>query len=127
MSQRPTSSSWADGLSDELDQADTSRLLRDPVSSYHATQSEPIRDHEAGLDRLGEAIKRQKYMANGLATEVDLHNEILDDIDRHMTTTTANLQKNTRNIKLLSKKSSTCLLWSIIVILAIVILVLAIL
>lgn len=127
MSQRPATS-WADDLSDDFNQADTSRLLKDPVGSYNATQTHsPIRDHEAGLDRLGEAIKRQKYMANGLATEVDLHNEILDDIDRHLTTTTANLQKNTRNIKLLSKKSGTCLLWSLIVLLAFVIVVLAVL
>lgn len=126
MSQRPTSSAWADNFSDDFDSADTSRLLKDPVSGYHTTQQQPIRDHEAGLDRLGEALKRQKYMANGLATEVDLHNEILDDIDGGLTTTMVNLQKNTRNINLVTRKSSTCLLWSLIVILAIVILTLAV-
>lgn len=124
---KPSSSAWADDFSDELDEADTSRLLDKGVSSYSATPTTTLRDHEEGLDKLGEAIKRQKYMASELATEVDLHNEILDDIDTGLSETNENLQKNTRNIRLVSKKSSTAFLWFLIVILAVVILILAIL
>lgn len=122
MSVRPSSSAWAE-LSDD---DDTSKLLDNKTPTYQAIQDQSIRDHEEGLGKLGEAIKRQKYMANELATEVDLHNEILDGIDTGLTRTNENLRKNTRNIKLVTQKSSTCLLWILIVILAAVIIVLAI-
>lgn len=113
---------WVDS-----DDEDTSSLLRDSPSSYQATQQTIIRDHEEGLNKLGEVIKRQKYMASELGNEVELHNEILDGIDVGLTNTNENLQKNTRNIKLISKKSSTFFLWFLIVVLAIVIAVLALL
>lgn len=119
------SSAWVSDGSDDDD--DTSRLLKNPVRTYETTEEQALRDHEGGLDRLGEAIKRQKFMANEIATEVDVHNEIIDDIDNGMTRTRENLDKNVRNIKLVTKKSSTCCLWFIIVILAAIILALAIL
>ena len=86
-----------------------------------------MKDHEEGLDRLGEAIKRQKYMAGEIATEVDIQNEIIDNIDDGLARTNENIRKNTRNINLVSKKSSTFYLWLLIVLLAIVIVALAIL
>ena len=64
-------------------------------------------------------------MASELATEVDVHNEIIDDIDSGLSRTGDNLRKNTRNIKLVLKKSSTFFLWILIVILALVIVALA--
>lgn len=124
MAARPSSSTWADDLSE--DESDTSRLLNNNVNTYRSTEQH-LRDHEEGLDRLGEAIKRQKYVATELATEVELHNEILDDIDNRVTNTNENLQKNTRNIRLISKKSSTFCLWFLIILLGAIIVALSIL
>lgn len=108
---------WGDDSSDESDTADDKRLLRDgQITTYQA-----LENHERGLDRLSEAVKSQKNVAHSLATEVDLHNEILDDIDTGLAATDINLRKNTRNIKLISRKSSTCCLWMIVVMLAVVI------
>lgn len=116
MANRYQNINWGD-QSDDSDYGDTTRLVAPGQSSYYqATQ-----EHERGLDRLGEALKRQKNAANSLATEVDLHNEILDDIDQGLTSTTTNLQKNTRNIQLVMKKNSTFLLWLIIIILGVII------
>jgi len=120
---RPTRTQWGNDFNDE--ESDRRRLLDEPHSSYQSAQRQ-IREHEEGLDRLGEAIKRQKYMANELATEVEVHNEILDDIDQGLGRTNENLRKNTRNINVVMRKSGTCFLWSLILILAIVIAVLAI-
>lgn len=125
MKQGPATSAWGDDLSD--DESDSRRLLDGPTRDYQATQQQYIRDHEEGLNKLGEAIKRQKYMANEIATEVDVHNEIIDDIDDGLVKTDENLRKNTRNIKLVLRKSSTFYLWVLIVILALVIIGLAIL
>lgn len=128
MGTRPAASSWADNYSDDSDNDDTSRLLdNNNIGSYRATEQKAIQDHERGLDKLGEAIKRQKYIAGEMATEVELHNEILDGIDTGLTNTNDNLRKNTRNIKLVLKKSSTFYLWFLIIVLGIVIVTLAIL
>lgn len=111
----PHRSDWAD--SDDSDTGDTARLIGDKrITTYDA-----VEEHERGLDKLGEALKRQKNAAHSLATEVDLHNEILEDIDQGLLATNENLAKNTRNIKLLLRKSSTFSLWLIIILLGIVI------
>lgn len=120
------SSGWADDLSDE-DDSDTSRLIHNNRANTYQSTQQILINHEEGLETLGEAIRRQKNVATELATEVDLHNEILEDIDTGMTNTNENLQKNTRNIKLISKKSSTFCLWFLIILLAVVIVALAIL
>lgn len=123
---RPLVSPWGVDSSDDDEEG---RLLigQGTQKSYEATQQQYIREHEEGLNKLGEAIKRQKYMAHEIATEVDVHNEILENIDDGLTRTDANIRKNTRNIKRVLKKSSTFWLWLMIVILAIVIAVLALL
>lgn len=125
---RPSASVWADDYSDDSDNDDTSKLLDNKnIGSYQATEQKAIEDHERGLDKLGEAIKRQKFVANEMASEVELHNEILDGIDTGLTNTNENLRKNTRNIKLISRKSSTFYLWFLIIVLGVVIVALAIL
>lgn len=122
MSYQPLRSNW--GESDDSDTGETNSPL---VGGKQHSTYKAIEEHERGLDRLGEAIKRQKNAANSLATEVDVHNEILDDIDQGLLATNENLMKNTRNIKLLMRKNSTFFLWLIIILLGIVIVLLAIL
>lgn len=118
---------WSNDFRNTQDD-DRERLLSGQQTNYMATtQEQIIRDHEEGLDKLGEAIKRQKFMANEIATEVDVQNEILDNIDDGLVRTNENIRKNTRNIRLVTRKSSTFYLWLLIVILALVIVGLAIL
>lgn len=126
-----TARTWVDSSDDEDIDSDTRTLLSHENrigknQSYQALERRAVNDHNDGLDRLGEAIKRQKYMVNELATEVDLHHEILDDIDNGVSNTNENIRKSTRNIKLLSRKSSTCFLGFIIILLDVVIVTLAI-
>ena len=118
-------SPWGDDLSD--DESDEARLLGRPNRNYQATQEQLVREHEEGLDNLGRTIKNQRYMADEIATEVEVHNEILENIDDGLSKVDANIKKNTRNIRLVTKKSSTFYLWFLIIILAIAIAVLAIL
>lgn len=122
MSNRINITSWASDSSDDSEPNDGTSLLRNKQSSTY----QAIEDHRQGLEKLDEAVKRQKTAAHSLATEVDLHNEILDDIDTGLAATNIHLRKNTRNIKLVSKKASTLCLWTIIVLLAVVIIILAV-
>lgn len=107
--------------SDDSEEDDQQKLLKESNQGYQSIETQAIRDHEAGLDKLGEAIKRQKYIANEIATEVEVHNEILDEMDTGLSRTSDNLRKNVRNINLVTRKSSTCFLWTVIFILAAVI------
>lgn len=119
-------SPWGDDSSGDYDENDRSSLLQGSQANYQTTQLQYVREHEEGLEKLGEAIKRQKYMVTEIATEVEVHNEILDNIDDGLTRTNDNIRKNTRNINVVTRKSSTFYLWLLIVILAIVIVGLAI-
>ena len=122
---RRMNSPWGDNVSE--DESDEARLLngRDRVD-YRSIEDQYLREHEEGLEKLGEAIRRQKYIAGEIGTEVEVQNEILDNIDTGLTKTNDSVRKSTRNIKLVSRKSSTFYLWIIIVILAVVIAALAI-
>lgn len=121
MATYPTTSTWADDPSDD----EGSRLIDNDVNGYQSIQ-QTLQDHQEGLNRLGDAIRRQRNVADDLANEVELHNEILENIDTGLTRTDVNLQKNTRNIRLVLKKSSTCSLWVLIFILAAIIIALTI-
>lgn len=121
MATRPSASGWVDNLSDDYDESDTTGLLNEQKNNYQAIQQQYIREHQEGLNKLGEAIKRQKYVASEIATEVDVQNEILDNINGDFSNVNENLRKNTRNIRLITKKSSTFFLWCLIVILALII------
>lgn len=120
-------SKWADDFSDDESVSDRARLVRPQVQKYGSTPEQTVQEHEQGLERLGQAVKRQKYMAEELATEVELHNEILEDIDSGVTNAQANIQKSTRNINLILKNSGTCYLWTLILVLGAAIIALAIL
>lgn len=112
-------SPWGDDLSE--DESDEARLLKGDRTNYRTIEDQYLREHEEGLEKLGEAIRRQKYIAGEIGNEVEIQNEILENIDDGLVKTDNNIRKNTRNIRLVSKKSSTFYLWLIIVILAIVI------
>lgn len=47
-------------------------------------------------------------MAYGIHSELDFHNEIIDDISVAMSKTDQEIVRNTRNIKMISRKHGTC-------------------
>jgi hypothetical protein len=47
-------------------------------------------------------------MAHEIHSELDLHNEIIDDISMTMGKTDQEIARNIRNVKMLSRKSGTC-------------------
>ena len=74
-------------------------------------------EQDRGLEVLDEIIIRQKNLARGIGTEIDVQNEIIDDIGDNMDQTNERLIRNTRNIKKISLKSDTCFYWIIIILL----------
>jgi len=81
-----------------------------------------IREQDKGLESLSEIIGRQKNLAHGITQEIDLQNEIIDDIGDAMEQTNDRLVRNTRNIRKVGAKSSTCGYWIVITLLMVAIL-----
>lgn len=95
------------------------------VTQLKETQKLLLKEQDKGLDTLQEIIVRQKYLAKGINSEIDLHNEILEDITHAVEETDDRLTRNTRNIRVVNKKTSTCGYWTVIILLLIAIIVVA--
>ncbi|KAK3908435.1 Syntaxin-8 [Frankliniella fusca] len=84
-----------------------------------------IKEQDAGLEELAKIISRQKDIARTIGDEVDVHNEILDDLAEGIDRTTVGLINETQQVRTISRKDSTCGLWTVIILLFIAILVVA--
>ncbi|XP_052262911.1 syntaxin-8-like isoform X1 [Dreissena polymorpha] len=89
-------------------------------------QQQIIKEQDKGLDALSEVIARQKNMALDIGNEVDQQNEILDDIIDHTDRSNQRLIKETRHIRIVDRKSATCGIWVVIVLLFVAIIVVAV-
>ncbi|CAG2105910.1 unnamed protein product [Medioppia subpectinata] len=78
-------------------------LLGNPSQSLYGTN-----EQDKGLESLAEIISRQKNMAQGIGSEIEIQNEIIDDIGDAMDQTNDRLLRNTRNIRKVNRKSGTC-------------------
>uniref|UniRef100_A0A1Q3FHA3 Putative conserved plasma membrane protein n=1 Tax=Culex tarsalis TaxID=7177 RepID=A0A1Q3FHA3_CULTA len=123
---------FASGSSRLFDDDDDDPALIKPESSYTVTdlraqQTRILEDQNEGLEALSKVISRQKELASRIGGEVDRHNDILDDLATTMETTDARLDRETRQIGVVTVTDSTWGYWSIIGILAAAIIIVAIL
>lgn len=124
---------FASGSNRLFDDDDDDAALIRPESSYTVTdlraqQTRILEDQNEGLEALSKVISRQKVLASQIGTEVDLHNEILDDIADTMETTDSRLNRETRQIGAVTEQdSSTRGYWVVIGVLALAIVLVSIL
>lgn len=124
---------FASGSNRLFDDDDDDAALIRPESSYTVTdlraqQTRILEDQNEGLEALSKVISRQKVLASQIGTEVDLHNEILDDIADTMETTDSRLNRETRQIGAVTEQdSSTRGYWVLIGLLALAIVLVSIL
>lgn len=78
-------------------------------------QSQMLKEQDAGLEELAKTISRQKNIAIKIETEVDVHNEIIDDISDKMERATTGLISGTDQIHLVARKDATCCYWIVII------------
>jgi len=76
-----------------------------------------LQEQDEGLDMLGEILSKQKFIARDMCQEITVQNEILDDINDIMDQADVRLVRNIRNTEKVSRKSDTCGLWVLIVLL----------
>lgn len=123
---------FASGSSRLFDDDDDDPALIKPESSYtvadlRSQQTRILEDQNEGLEALSKVISRQKELATRIGGEVDRHNDILDDLATTMETTDARLDRETRQIGVVTVQDSTWGYWTIIGILAAAIIIVAIL
>nr|XP_026692883.1 syntaxin-8-like [Ciona intestinalis] len=78
-------------------------------------------DQDAGLDVLSETLSRQKNIGINIGKEADYQNELIDDIHGRIEETDSRIKQQTTSVLKISRKSSSCILWMIIILLAIAI------
>uniref|UniRef100_A0A8C3D5A6 Syntaxin-8 n=1 Tax=Corvus moneduloides TaxID=1196302 RepID=A0A8C3D5A6_CORMO len=84
-----------------------------------------IEEQDAGLDALSSIISRQKQMGQEIGNELDEQNEIIDDLTNLVENTDDRLRTQTRHVKMVDKKSTSCGMLVVIVLLLIAIAVVA--
>ncbi|KAI1232264.1 hypothetical protein IHE44_0006707, partial [Lamprotornis superbus] len=67
-----------------------------------------IEEQDAGLDALSSIISRQKQMGQEIGNELDEQNEIIDDLTNLVESTDDRLRSQTRHVKMVDKKSTSC-------------------
>ncbi|XP_059172676.1 syntaxin-8-like isoform X2 [Physella acuta] len=92
-------------------------------TDLHQHQQTVIREQDRGLEALSHVIGRQKQMALDIGNEVDSQNDLLDDIGDHMDTTDTLLQRETRHIRIVDRKSGACCYYIVIMLLFVAIIV----
>ncbi|XP_029456184.1 syntaxin-8 isoform X2 [Rhinatrema bivittatum] len=84
------------------------------------------REQDAGLDALSSVLSRQKQMGQDIGNELDEQNEIIDDLTNLVENTDDKIRTQTRRVKLVDKKSTSCGMLVVIVLLLIAIVVVAV-
>ncbi|XP_015735413.1 syntaxin-8 isoform X1 [Coturnix japonica] len=67
-----------------------------------------IEEQDAGLDALSSIISRQKQMGQEIGNELDEQNEIIDDLTNLVENTDSRLRTQTRHVKMVDRKSTSC-------------------
>ncbi|XP_060060887.1 syntaxin-8 [Erinaceus europaeus] len=81
---------------------------------------------DAGLSALSSIISRQKQMGQEIGNELDEQNEIIDDLANLVENTDEKLRTETRHVNLLDRKSPSCGMIMVIVLLLVAIVVVAV-
>uniref|UniRef100_A0A1A7XBW9 Syntaxin-8 n=1 Tax=Iconisemion striatum TaxID=60296 RepID=A0A1A7XBW9_9TELE len=89
-------------------------------------QQRIIQAQDAGLDALAAVISRQKIMGQDIGNELEEHNEIIDDLAQLVDTTDSRIRNETRRVKLVETKSTSCGMLVVIILLLIAIIVIGV-
>ncbi|XP_060519708.1 syntaxin-8 [Cylas formicarius] len=100
-------------------------LFNPSVDDMRVEQRAMLREQEEGLQNLSKIISRQKEISSVISTEVDFHNEILNDITTQVDNTDARVRAETQHVSVIDRKDNTCGYWIIIILLFIGIIVAA--
>ncbi|MDP2437158.1 MAG: SNARE domain-containing protein [archaeon] len=93
----------------------------------HHQRTKMISGHDGHLSNLSESLDRTKEVAIAISDELDVHEQLLGDIDLKVVRTTAQVQGTTEKVMTFAQKASTMGLMITILVLAIIDIIFAIL
>ncbi|CAH0388029.1 unnamed protein product [Bemisia tabaci] len=119
------------GIDDDDDDRPNRPLLAQSsewtIDDLRAQQRRIVEVQDEGLENLSKVISRQKEIVVSINSEVDLHNEVIDDIAVKMDRATSSSHRETEQIGVILRKDSTWGYWLIILTLFFAIVVVAML
>ncbi|CAK8672521.1 syntaxin-8-like isoform X2 [Clavelina lepadiformis] len=101
------------------------QISRLTPEQFRLKQEEVIQEQDKGLERISAALSRQKAIGINIGSEAEYQNDLIDDIHSRITLTDSRIKEQTHGVVNVTKKSSTCVLWLIIILLGILIIVIA--
>ena len=114
------------GVDDNWSNNEGESLIQPTQSSeatYRQLKEDALADQDKGLDLLHEVIVRNKNIAQNIQSEVQTHNDIIDDIDEGLERTTQRLITTTRTVETVSQRDKVWKYWLAIFFLLVVIIV----
>jgi SYP5 family syntaxin len=90
----------------------------------HAQQRAALSEQDSKLDGILDGVSRLKVMSSDINAELDLHANLLDELDTAVDATDARLQRNTKRIEIVQEKSGGCCGMIIMIVLLILIVIL---
>merc|ERR1712080_731309 len=86
-------------------------------AGFQQQQDQIIAEQDKGLDALSKVIQRQKLMGQTIGEEIDYQNELIDDITEGVDRTKDKLVRTEQHVKKVHKKSGSCALLVIVILL----------
>lgn len=100
------------------DDDDDDPMLADnstPIETLRTEQTQILQQQDVGLESLSQVISRQKKLAMKIGTEIEEHNDIIDNIAVQMDHTSDRVNSETQHVEQVSAKDSTWSLWLMII------------
>jgi len=104
---------------DALDNAirsDNDSFIRD----QHQMQDQIMKDQDAELDKLGEVVGVIGQMGNSIYSELNVHKQIIDDLDNEVDNTQGRLTSVMRRVNKLLESTSDRVQWCVIIVLILI-------
>lgn len=92
--------------------------------SMQQRSMEEVHHQEDVLDFLSGTVQNLKSMGGGISQELDLHCQMLSDIEDQTENARGKLKQQQGSLDILSAQSSTCILWLIIIVLSVILFIL---
>lgn len=113
----------SDDINQELD--NNNELFSYSSDQLQAQQDRILHEQDRGIETLSHIVSNQKNIAQSIGREVDRQNVMIDSMEGKMDQINDRLVRETKRIRFFDRKSSTCGIWMLIVLLFILIIVIA--
>lgn len=103
--------------------SETNETMNYSTDQLLLQQDRAMLDQDRSLDTLANVMRNQKQIATTIGNEIDRQNVLIDSMDNKMDRIQDRLINETKRIRFIDRKSTTCGIWFVILILFIAIII----